>query len=138
MHEVGHSLGLRHNFKASTMLNADQLNDTAITHAKGLVGSVMDYSPINIAPKGKKQGDYYSTTLGPYDYWAIEYAYKPVDGDEASELKKIAARAPEPDLVYAHRRGRRRSTTTPTSTAATSAPTPASSARTGSSWPSSS
>jgi Met-zincin/Domain of unknown function (DUF5117) len=101
MHEVGHSLGLRHNFKASTMLTADQLNDTAITHAKGLVGSVMEYSPINIAPKGKKQGDYYTTTLGPYDYWAIEYAYKVVDGDEATELKKIAARAPEHDLVYA-------------------------------------
>ena len=76
MHEVGHSLGLRHNFKASTMLTADQLNDTAITHVKGLVGSVMEYSPINIAPKGKKQGDYYTTTIGPYDYWAIEYAYK--------------------------------------------------------------
>jgi len=101
MHEVGHSLGLRHNFKASTMLTADQLNDTTITRSKGLVGSVMDYSPVNIAPKGKKQGDYYSTTIGPYDYWAIEYAYKPVDGDEASELKKIAARAPEHDLVYA-------------------------------------
>ena len=100
MHEVGHSLGLRHNFKASTMLSADQLHDTAITHSKGLVGSVMDYSPINIAPKGKKQGDYYSTTIGPYDYWAIEYAYKPIDGDEASELKKIASRAPEHDLVY--------------------------------------
>jgi hypothetical protein len=100
MHEVGHSLGLRHNFKASTMLTNEQLHDTAITHSKGLVGSVMDYSPLNIAPKGKKQGDYYSTTLGPYDYWAVEYAYKPIDGDEASELKKIAARAPEHDLVY--------------------------------------
>jgi hypothetical protein len=101
MHEVGHSLGLRHNFKASTMLTAEQLNDPAITRAKGLVGSVMDYSPVNLAPRGKTQGDYYSTTLGPYDYWAIEYAYKPVDGDEAAELKKIAARAPERDLVYA-------------------------------------
>jgi hypothetical protein len=101
MHEVGHSLGLRHNFKASTMLTADQLNDTAITHAKGLVGSVMDYTPINIAPKGKKQGDFFTATIGPYDYWAIEYAYKPVMGDEAAELKKIASRAPEHDLVYA-------------------------------------
>jgi Met-zincin/Domain of unknown function (DUF5117) len=101
MHEVGHSLGLRHNFKASTMLNADQLNDTSITRVKGLVGSVMDYSPINIAPKGKKQGDFYSTTIGPYDYWAIEYAYKPIDGNEDEQLKKIAARAPEADLVYA-------------------------------------
>jgi hypothetical protein len=101
MHEVGHSLGLRHNFKASTMLNNDQLNDTSITRVRGLVGSVMDYSPINIAPPGKKQGDYYSTTIGPYDYWAIEYAYKQIDGNEADELKKIAARAPENDLTYA-------------------------------------
>jgi hypothetical protein len=101
MHEVGHSLGLRHNFKGSTMLGADQLHDTTITHSRGMVGSIMDYCPINIAPKGKKQGDYYPTTLGPYDYWAIEYAYKPVDGDEASELKKIASRAPEHDLAYA-------------------------------------
>jgi Met-zincin len=101
MHEVGHSLGLRHNFKASTMLTADQLNDTAITRSKGLVASVMDYSPVNIAPRGKKQGDYYTTTIGPYDYWAIEYGYKQIDGDEAGELKKIAARAPEHDLAYA-------------------------------------
>jgi hypothetical protein len=101
MHEVGHSLGLRHNFKASTMLAADQLNDTTITHVRGMVGSVMDYNPINIAPKGKKQGDYFTTTIGPYDYWAIEYAYKPIDGDEAGELKKIAARAPEHDLTFA-------------------------------------
>jgi hypothetical protein len=100
MHEVGHSLGLRHNFKASTMLTAEQLNDPAITRVKGMVGSVMDYNPINLAPRGQKQGDYTTTTIGPYDYWAIEYAYKPADGDEESELKKIAARSPEPDLVY--------------------------------------
>ncbi|MHC5541593.1 zinc-dependent metalloprotease, partial [Singulisphaera rosea] len=100
MHEVGHSLGLRHNFKASTMLDAEQLNDVAITRVKGQSGSVMDYNPVNIAPKGQKQGDYTTTTIGPYDYWAIEYAYKPIDGDEVSELKKIAARSPEHDLVY--------------------------------------
>jgi len=101
MHEVGHSLGLRHNFKASTMLSGDQLHDTAITAVKGLAGSVMDYLPINVAPKGKPQGHYFSPTIGPYDYWAIEYAYKTADGDEAAELKKVAARAPDPDLTYA-------------------------------------
>ncbi|MGC8639736.1 MAG: zinc-dependent metalloprotease [Isosphaeraceae bacterium] len=100
MHEVGHSLGLRHNFKASTMLRPDQVNDTSITHVKGMTGSVMDYNPINIAPKGQKQGDYASTTIGPYDYWAIEFAYKQIDGDEAAGLKKIAARSPEPDLAF--------------------------------------
>jgi Met-zincin/Domain of unknown function (DUF5117)/Domain of unknown function (DUF5118) len=101
MHEVGHSLGLRHNFKASTMLPLDKVNDTNITHLKGMVGSVMDYNPVNISRKGQPQGDYATTTIGPYDYWAIEYAYKPIEGDEPEELKKIAARSPDPDLAYA-------------------------------------
>src|SRR5262249_50797345 len=68
MHEVGHTLGLRHNFKASTMLKNDQLHDTSVTRKVGLGGSVMDYNPVNLAPKGTKQGDYFSTTIGPYDY----------------------------------------------------------------------
>jgi hypothetical protein len=101
MHEVGHSLGLRHNFKASIMLRPDQINDTSITRVKGMTGSVMDYNPINIAPKGQKQGDYASTTIGPYDHWAIEYAYSVVQGNEEAELKKIAARSPDPDLSFA-------------------------------------
>jgi hypothetical protein len=104
MHEVGHTLGLRHNFKASSMLPNDKLHDTSITRKQGLVGSVMDYSPINLAPKGVKQGDYFSTTLGPYDYWAIEYAYKPLSGGtdgELEELQKIAAKCAEPGLDYA-------------------------------------
>lgn len=100
MHEVGHSLGLRHNFHGSTMLKPEEINNTEITHEKGMTASIMDYTPINIAPKGQKQGDYASTTLGPYDYWAIEYAYKPIEGDEAPELKKIAERSPETDLAY--------------------------------------
>src|SRR5439155_18672010 len=96
MHEVGHTLGLRHNFKASTMLKNEQLHDTSITRKQVLVGSVMDYRPANIALKGTKQGDYFTTTIGPYDYWAIEYAYKPLSGGtegEWSELQKIASRS---------------------------------------------
>jgi hypothetical protein len=105
MHEVGHTLGLRHNFKASTLWDPKDLHDPAKTRQKGLSGSVMDYNPVNIAPKGATQGDYYSMTLGPYDHWAIEYGYKPTtaitpDG-EAAELKKIANRSAEPDLAYA-------------------------------------
>lgn len=98
MHEVGHTLGLRHNFKGSTMLPNDQLHDIKITHEKGLVGSVMDYAPVNLAPKGVKQGDYFTTTLGPYDYWAIEYAYKP--GADGGELAKIAAKCGQPGHDY--------------------------------------
>lgn len=104
MHEVGHTLGLRHNFKASTMLKHDQLHDTTITRKQGLTGSVMDYTPVNLAPKGVKQGDYFTQTLGPYDYWAIEYAYKPLSGDtmgEAEKLREIAQRGASAGLDYA-------------------------------------
>jgi hypothetical protein len=103
MHEVGHTLGLRHNFKGSTFLPNDQLHDTKITREKGLIGSVMDYAPVNLAPKGVKQGDYYSTTLGPYDYWAIEYAYRPLTGGTQGELEKlreIARKSAQPGHDY--------------------------------------
>ncbi len=98
MHEVGHTLGLRHNFKASAFLTLDELNDPAKTGKTGLAASVMDYLPINLAPKGKKQGDFFSTTIGPYDYWAIQYGYQRVGSP--AELKKIAARCAEPALDY--------------------------------------
>src|SRR5262249_13420060 len=77
MHEVGHRLGLRHNFKSSTFISLKDCNNPQVTRAKGMTGSVMDYAPANFAAKGDKQGDYFSDTIGPYDYWAIEYAYKP-------------------------------------------------------------
>ena len=101
MHEVGHTLGLRHNFKASTVYSLKEIQGRK---GKPLVGSVMEYDAVNIAPEGKKQGDYYTSTLGPWDHWVIEYAYKPVDGGspegELKELGKIASRAPESDLRY--------------------------------------
>jgi hypothetical protein len=103
MHEVGHTLGLRHNFKASTMLKSEELHNTQITRTRGLVGSVMDYNPVNLAPKGVAQGDYFTTTIGPYDYWAIAYGYKPLAGGtegEFQELKKTAARGAEPGHDY--------------------------------------
>lgn len=100
MHEVGHTLGLRHNFKGSALYNVDELNDVSKTSKTGLSASVMDYNPANIAPGGVEQGDYYSTTIGPYDYWAIEYGYKPLK-DEKKGLAKIASRSGERELAYA-------------------------------------
>ncbi len=103
-HEVGHTLGLRHNFRASTIHTLEQAQDPQITLRDGLTGSVMDYIPTNIAARGAKQGEYHQSTLGPYDYWAIEYAYKPLAAStveaEEPELRKIASRAAEPNLAY--------------------------------------
>jgi hypothetical protein len=101
-HEVGHTLGMRHNFKSSTIYTAEQLADPEFTAKNGIVGSVMDYAPFNIPLKGQKKADYVHPGLGPYDYWAIEYAYKPLDGTkDKEELERIAARgAKEPWLAY--------------------------------------
>jgi len=99
MHEVGHTLGLRHNFKASTWKSLKQIDDPVTGASQGTVASVMDYSPANIAPKGVKQGLYYSQTIGPWDYWAIEYGYK--SKASQTQLKKIASRGAEAGLDYA-------------------------------------
>ncbi len=75
LHEMGHTMGLNHNMKASQMLSPAEINNTEITHKIGMQGSVMDYPAINIALDRSKQGDYYTTKPGPYDLWAIEYGY---------------------------------------------------------------
>ena len=103
-HEVGHTLGLRHNFKASTAWSRDQQTDPDFTAKNGVVGTVMEYAPPNLSPEGKPQADFYTVTPGPYDMWAIEYGYKPIDAAnpwaEKKELDKIASRASEPQLAY--------------------------------------
>ncbi len=102
-HEVGHTLGLQHNFRASTIYTQKQLEDPAFTQANGIGGSVMDYNAVNLALQSEPQADYVMPTIGPYDYWAIEYAYKPIAPDqEKAELAKIAARSDEPQLAFAN------------------------------------
>lgn len=103
MHEVGHTLGLRHNYKGSTVYSLKQIQDPAFTKVNGTWTTVMEYAPFNIALKGEKQGEYGMSTIGPYDYWAIEYGYKPLDPKtENAELAKIAARqVTDPRLAYA-------------------------------------
>jgi hypothetical protein len=108
MHEVGHTLGLRHNFRASRVYTEKQLADPAFTREHGITGSVMEYAPINLGPADdlrEKYGTPFNDTIGPYDYWAIEYAYRPLASglsaaDEAAALEKIASRSAEPLLAY--------------------------------------
>ncbi len=102
MHEVGHVLGLRHNFRASTVYPLAKISDPVFSREVGISGSVMDYNPFNIAVKGESQGAYVEPTIGPYDYWAIEYAYRPLPKEtETEELAKIAARgATDPLLAF--------------------------------------
>jgi hypothetical protein len=102
MHEVGHTLGLRHNFRASMIYSQAQLNDADFTREHGIGGSVMEYNAVNIALNGERQGTYGMNTLGPYDYWAIEYGYAEIPpGEESARIQQIAERNAEPQLAYA-------------------------------------
>lgn len=96
-HEVGHTLGLRHNFKASSIYTLNEINSEEIKGKKAFAGSVMDYLPINLRlEEGEVQGDYAMIQLGPYDFWAIEYGYS-FDKDYAKILERVS----EPELQFA-------------------------------------
>ena len=81
LHEVGHTLGLSHNFKGSTLLSNKQLNNKKIVNEKGICSSVMEYPAINITKDPNNQGLFYDTKPGPYDCWAIEYGYSEFSKD---------------------------------------------------------
>ena len=101
LHEMGHTLGLQHNMKASQLLSPAQLKDKNIT-ANSLIGSVMDYPAINL--NGDVNAvDYCQTAPGPYDMWAIEYGYSLAMDDEKTEgdrLAKILSRSGEKELTF--------------------------------------
>jgi hypothetical protein len=102
MHEVGHTLGLKHNFRSSTVITRAQLQDKAFTDNNAISGSVMDYNAFNIPLAGEPRANLNVVTLGPYDYWAIEYAYAQfAPQDEAAGLAKILARHTDPLLAFA-------------------------------------
>ena len=103
LHEMGHTFGLNHNMKASQLHSPEDLNNKELTNRVGLVGSVMDYPAINFAPLGKEQGQYYTTRPGPYDLWAINYAYSVplADGKAENErLNQILAQSHKPELTF--------------------------------------
>ena len=105
MHEVGHTLGLRHNFEGSAAFTYAQLHDPAFTRDHGTTASVMDYIPANIAAPGERQADYFPNRLGVYDNWAIDYGYAPVKNAHTSDaelpkLHAIAAQSTRPGYAY--------------------------------------
>jgi hypothetical protein len=61
----------------------------------------MDYPVSNMTSDRTKQGDYYTTKTGPYDWWAIEFGYAPFAEDKEKEgLAKILSRSTNPQLTF--------------------------------------
>ncbi|HUF07808.1 MAG TPA: zinc-dependent metalloprotease, partial [Rhodothermales bacterium] len=90
MHEVGHTLGLRHNFRSSVDTPLDKLHDKAWAEERGVFSSVMEYPVVNIAGDSLDTGHYYNPGVGSYDRWAISYGYTP-SAQKATELARLAA-----------------------------------------------
>jgi hypothetical protein len=106
MHETGHNLGMQHNFIGSRAYTAKELQDPAFTAKYGVASTVMEYAPLNLWPHGTPQGDYHQTVLGPYDYYAMQWAYGTNPGATTPEaeipaLRKLASKWSDPKYRYA-------------------------------------
>ncbi len=97
VHEVGHTLGLSHNFKASHFRSLDELKTLPADAA--ISGSVMDYPATNLLPGRSAATPIFPTRLGPYDFWAIRFAYDPALGDPAA-MQAHLARAGAAGLLF--------------------------------------
>jgi hypothetical protein len=105
LHEMGHNLGMQHNFIGSMAYTAKQLQDPAFTSRYGIASTVMEYAPLNLWPKPFGQGAYWQSVLGPYDYYAMKYAYGTIPGATSPEaerptLEKWASAWSDPKYSY--------------------------------------
>ena len=77
-HEVGHTLGLRHNFAASSTVPVEKLRDKSWVEANGHTPSIMDYSRFNYVaqPEDNISSEGIMPRIGAYDKWAIEWGYR--------------------------------------------------------------
>lgn len=90
MHEVGHTLGLRHNFRSSIDTPLERLHDPEWARERGISSSVMEYPAINLSPESATPYRY-NPAVGSYDRWAISYGYVP-SPEEARLLARQGAR----------------------------------------------
>jgi hypothetical protein len=91
-HEVGHTLGLRHNHRASQAYSIEQLRDPKFLEKNGNLASIMSYGRYNYVaqPEDKIPVKDLIPKLAPYDFFAIEWGYSPIKGATTPESEKAA------------------------------------------------
>jgi len=101
-HEVGHTLGLRHNFGSSSSTPVEKLRDKSFLEKFGHTPSIMDYARFNYVAQPEDGITNLFPNIGVYDKWAIEWGYKPIfdtkdaDGDKKVLNKWVIAHASDP------------------------------------------
>lgn len=92
-HEIGHTLGLRHNFGGTAFYTVEQLRDPKFLKENGHTTSIMDYSRFNYVaqPEDNIPRELLFPRIGHYDEWAIEWGYRRfMDiNDPVKELPKV-------------------------------------------------
>ena len=102
-HEVGHSLGLRHNMRASAAYSVDSLRSASFTsRIGGTSSSIMDYARFNYIAQPKDGVKALSPHIGPYDILAIEWGYRwyPTEELAGIELEKLLKKHDAPLYRY--------------------------------------
>jgi hypothetical protein len=91
-HEIGHTLGLSHNFKASSMYPADSVRSRTWVHRMGHTPSIMDYARYNYVAQPDDSIDVNDLIprVGPYDRYAIMWGYEPILGAVTPEQERPA------------------------------------------------
>jgi hypothetical protein len=104
-HEVGHTLGFPHNMKASSSYTVEQLRDPEFTAKYGTEASIMDYGRFNyVAQPG--DGAALIPTIGPYDFFAVEWGYRRFAGADTPKKEKpllaeiVARQIDDPMLLF--------------------------------------
>ena len=87
-HEVGHTLGLRHNHRASSAYTIDQLRNPEFTSKYGSVASIMSYGRFNYVAQPEDKVKQLIPILGPYDFFAIDWGYKSIPGIKKTEEER--------------------------------------------------
>ena len=106
-HEVGHTLGLMHNFGASYSYPVDSLRSASFTKKFGTTPSIMDYARFNYIAQPEDKGvNLLPPYLGVYDKFAIMWGYKPIYEASSPEEEKatlnewINSKASDPMYKY--------------------------------------
>jgi len=98
IHEIGHTLGLNHNMKASQLFTPAQLADPEFIEGKCLTASIMDYAITNVTKDRSKQGQYDDVSVGPYDIWAIQLGYTPFKTE--TERQALLNESTKPEHIF--------------------------------------